>query len=250
MKDKKIYIYTTIIVLIALIIGCLFCFIICRKNTSIKNENIEGKQNSAQKEDDSMFNILYTDANGNISAGKLQSNKLVQSNSVGQLQSYTEAGMISYFAMETPPAGWLVCNGASYSTSVYPDLAAAIGIVYGGSYASGIFNVPELRGIFIRCLNSSDGGTDKNRTLSKIPQESTSVIAYAQGANTPITGFYYPIINKAYSTVRNGELSSEILGNGRATARTNTNSDGSQDGDVSYASIRPKNIAMLACIKT
>ena len=74
-----------------MIIGCLFCFIICRKNTSIKNENIEGKQNSVKKEDDSMFNILYTDANGNISAaGKLQSNKLVQSNSVGQLQSYTE----------------------------------------------------------------------------------------------------------------------------------------------------------------
>lgn len=85
MKDKNIYIYTTIIVLIALIIGCLFCFIICRKNTSSKNENIERKQNSVQQ--GSMSNILYTDEYGNISTGQLQSNKLVQSNSVGQLQS-------------------------------------------------------------------------------------------------------------------------------------------------------------------
>jgi hypothetical protein len=114
-----------------LIIGCLFCFIICRKNTSIKNENITGKQNSAQK-DDSMFNILYTDANGNISAGKLESNKLVQSNSVGQLKSYTEAGMISYFAMQTPPDGWLVCDGQSYSNALYPDLYSAIELTYMG----------------------------------------------------------------------------------------------------------------------
>ena len=247
MKDKNIYIYTTIIVLIALIIGCLFCFIICRKNTSIKNKNIEGKQNSAKKEDDSMFNILYTDANGNISAGKLQSNKLVQSNSVGQLQSYTEAGMISYFAMETPPAGWLVCNGASYSTSVYPDLAAAIGIVYGGSYASGIFNVPELRGIFIRCLNSSDGGTDKNRTLSKIPQVSTYVFNYKYGHtenNSP--GWVYPDANtRSALNTEPGGVTINVL-----KSTTSYPWGGLPVTGGTYESIRPENIAMLACIKT
>lgn len=42
----------------------------------------------------------------------------------------------------TPPSGWLFCNGASYSTSVHPDLFAVIGYSYGGS--SGTFMVPDL----------------------------------------------------------------------------------------------------------
>jgi microcystin-dependent protein len=43
----------------------------------------------------------------------------------------------------TPPTGWLFCNGAAFSTSVYPDLFAVIGYSYGGS--SGTFWVPDLR---------------------------------------------------------------------------------------------------------
>ena len=36
-------------------------------------------------------------------------------------------GEIRWFAMSTPPEGWLVCNGASVSTSDYAALFAAIG---------------------------------------------------------------------------------------------------------------------------
>lgn len=42
------------------------------------------------------------------------------------------------------PAGWLHCNGASYSTTVYAELFAAIGYRYGGSGPN--FNVPDFRG--------------------------------------------------------------------------------------------------------
>jgi microcystin-dependent protein len=211
-----------------LIIGCLFCFIICRKNTSIKNENIAGKQNSAQKEDDSMFNILYTDANGNISAEKLQSNKLVQSNSVGQLQSYTEAGMISYFAMETPPTGWLVCDGASYSISVYPDLAAAIGIIYGGS--SGIFNVPNLQGYFIRGYDPT-GSIDTDRNKKGFGVVQNDLIKNHNHYYAAGTG------SGGASGARAGSVDSSLQ-----TLATSGNEYGSES--------RPKNIAMLACIKT
>jgi hypothetical protein len=248
MKDKNIYIYTTIIVLIALIIGCLFCFIICRKNTSIKNENIAGKQNSAQK-DDSMFNILYTDANGNISTGQLQSNKLVQSNSVGQLQSYTEAGMISYFAMQTPPTGWLVCDGQSYSNALYPDLYSAIELTYGGSKQTGTFNVPDLRGNFIRCLNSSTEGTDPNRTLSNTPQTSTYVFqySYGHGNNRGDGGAVsdWPETNTMSALNIEPGVGSAIIRNGG-----NYGWNGVQASTGFYKSIRPQNIAMLACIKT
>ena len=36
-------------------------------------------------------------------------------------------GEIRWFAMSTPPTGWLVCNGAAVGTSDYPALFAAIG---------------------------------------------------------------------------------------------------------------------------
>lgn len=42
------------------------------------------------------------------------------------------------------PAGWLLCDGASYAATDYPDLFAAIGYTYGGSGAN--FNVPNLKG--------------------------------------------------------------------------------------------------------
>ncbi len=53
-------------------------------------------------------------------------------------------GSLQAFAGANAPTGWLLCDGTSYSTSVYPDLFSALGYTYGGSGAS--FNVPDLRG--------------------------------------------------------------------------------------------------------
>lgn len=43
------------------------------------------------------------------------------------------------------PPGFVLCDGASYLTSTYPALFAAIGYVWGGAGAS--FNVPDSRGV-------------------------------------------------------------------------------------------------------
>src|ERR1035437_8428703 len=58
------------------------------------------------------------------------------------------AGTIQHFANATAPHGYLECNGQSVSTTTYPELFAAIGYLYGGSGAA--FNVPDLRGQFVR----------------------------------------------------------------------------------------------------
>lgn len=57
-------------------------------------------------------------------------------------------GTIITHGASTPPAGYLECNGQQYSTTTYADLFAAIGTTYGGN--SGFFNVPDLRGYFVR----------------------------------------------------------------------------------------------------
>ena len=59
----------------------------------------------------------------------------VSPNPVGSLQAYAGA---------SAPTGWLLCDGTSYSTSVYPELFSVLGYTYGGSGAN--FNVPDLRG--------------------------------------------------------------------------------------------------------
>jgi microcystin-dependent protein len=57
-------------------------------------------------------------------------------------------GAVFHFAAPAIPPGYLVCNGAGYSTAVYPALFAVIGYTFGGS--AGTFNVPNLTGAFIR----------------------------------------------------------------------------------------------------
>jgi microcystin-dependent protein len=60
------------------------------------------------------------------------------------LGSSPPPGSVFDFAGAAAPSGYLLCDGASYTTAAQPTLFAAIGYVYGGSGAN--FNVPDLRG--------------------------------------------------------------------------------------------------------
>ena len=53
------------------------------------------------------------------------------------------AGIINMYGGQTPPGGWLFCDGSSKSTATYADLFAAIGYGFGGSGSA--FNVPDMR---------------------------------------------------------------------------------------------------------
>jgi len=80
-------------------------------------------------------------------------------------------GAIAYFPNETPPIGWLVCDGSSLNINDYQDLYTCIGNTYNGSsQASGTFNIPDLRGEFIRCLDNGRG-IDSGRTLQNDYQQ-------------------------------------------------------------------------------
>jgi microcystin-dependent protein len=61
----------------------------------------------------------------------------------GQSTPLVPPGMISQYAGETAPDGYLFCQGQTLSSSEYPVLFSAIGNTYGGS--GGSFNVPDLQ---------------------------------------------------------------------------------------------------------
>ena len=56
------------------------------------------------------------------------------------------AGTIVGFGGTTPPAGWLMCNGALLTTATYPELYAAIGDANGYETLGTDFYLPDARG--------------------------------------------------------------------------------------------------------
>ncbi|WP_417814782.1 phage tail protein [Thalassospira alkalitolerans] len=71
--------------------------------------------------------------------------------------SGAEIGSVTAFAMPTPPEGWLVCDGSAVSRADYADLYAAIGTVWGDGDEIATFNLPDLRGEFIRGFDAGRG---------------------------------------------------------------------------------------------
>jgi microcystin-dependent protein len=84
----------------------------------------------------------------------------------------TPAGMIASYVVATPPAGWLVCDGTSYSISTYPNLYAVIGNTFGGTFATGVFSVPDFEGAFLRGAGSQTvGGVTYTANAVGTPQQ-------------------------------------------------------------------------------
>lgn len=165
------------------------------------------------------------------------------------VDSSVPSGAVMYFAMQAAPAGWLKADGSAVSRTQYPALFAAIGTTYGAGDGRSTFNLPDLRGEFIRGWD--DGrGIDRGRALGS-----------AQGdAIRNITG-------SIDTGSHNGQqLFDEATATGAlAISRkqwkkwTGDSGDGGNnpaafDFDASRvvptaAENRPRNIALLACIK-
>ena len=60
----------------------------------------------------------------------------------------TPAGTIEYFAMKTPPAGYLKADGSAVGRATYPELFAVIGTVFGAGDGETTFNLPDLMNRF------------------------------------------------------------------------------------------------------
>jgi rhizosphere induced protein len=52
---------------------------------------------------------------------------------------------------------WMVCDGRELSVSAFPYLYAVLGNLYGGDVTSGVFRLPDLRGVFIRGVDHGAG---------------------------------------------------------------------------------------------
>jgi phage-related tail fiber protein len=137
-------------------------------------------------------------------------------------------GTVIYHAANAAPSGFVKANGAALSRTTYADLFAAIGTTYGIGNGSTTFNVPDLRGEFIRGFD--DGrGVDAGRAFGSAQADEFKSHVHS---------------NPAGSSSWSGVGSYDALGvNALATAsHPDTLSAGGSE-------TRPRNIALLACIK-
>lgn len=98
----------------------------------------------------------------------------------------TPIGTVVSYAGVAAPSGWLLCDGAPYGRSSLdpspePNLFAVIGTTYGAGNGLTTFNVPDLRGVFVRGLDAGRG-IDPLRALGT--QQAFSVESHNHGGST------------------------------------------------------------------
>ena len=82
----------------------------------------------------------------------------------GGLASGVPVGTILAHAANTPPSGFLECNGSNISRSTYATLFSTISTTFGVGDGSSTFALPDLRGQFIRGW-ANTGSTDASRVF-------------------------------------------------------------------------------------
>ena len=156
-------------------------------------------------------------------------------------------GAVTAFAASNPPTGWLECDGSAVSRTTYADLFAVIGTSFGVGDASTTFNLPDLRGEFIRGWDNGKG-TDVNRSFAS-SQEDTF-----QGHNFEVRTFTN---GETANVSRNNGVSPNEISNGSSIFSPDVFpladtpvSDGINGTPRISNETRPRNVAMMYIIKT
>ncbi|MEH6564572.1 MAG: phage tail protein [Halopseudomonas sp.] len=146
------------------------------------------------------------------------------------------SGLVAHFARSSAPTGWLKANGAAVGRVAYADLFAAIGTTFGAGDGFNTFNLPDLRGEFVRGWDDGRGvdagrllGSWQNAASPPIPTAGWDSVPGGLGTATQgtlITGSGTREISEILESVRQGTGSREITG-------------------INH----PRNRALLACIK-
>lgn len=144
------------------------------------------------------------------------------------LQNTVPAGAVMHFARAAAPPGWLKADGREVDRTTFAALFSAIGTMFGAGNGADTFNLPDLRAEFLRGLD--DGrGVDAGRALGSAQGEMITAHTHAQ--KIPLTDG----------------------GQGGAAFATGTGHFGANftapTGSTGGSETRPRNVALLACIK-
>lgn len=155
----------------------------------------------------------------------------------GDASQLVPIGMVFFSALNFVPVGYLACNGAAVSRSAYANLFAAIGTTYGVGDGITTFNVPDLRGEFIR-------GFDAGRGV-----DSGRVFASAQGHQFQDHYHAGPSSDQFVTSNAGAGAGGPLAGGGSFKYNLTATSGNAAFGNYG-SETRPRNVALLAIIKT
>lgn len=178
-------------------------------------------------------------------------------------------GAVFHFAMSTAPTGYLVCDGSAVSRTTYSTLFTTIGTTYGSGDDSSTFNLPELRGQFIRGWQDSNSAGDEvvidsDRTFGSTQGDAVTDHNHWFWATSPSGGALHDtgkfnaggtlnslISYSDFNYSSGSDVNVRAGGNtGRGNMRIDKIRDASGTTDYEGTETRPHNVALLPCIKT
>tara|TARA_R100001509_G_C4854573_1_gene211242 strand:- start:242 stop:1159 length:918 start_codon:yes stop_codon:yes gene_type:complete len=167
----------------------------------------------------------------------------------GEIANGVPAGSIFTFASTTVPSGYLECNGAAVSRSTYATLFAAISTTFGVGDGSATFNLPDLRGQFVRgWANNATGTGDDGRSFGSSQADQNKT----HGHTASVTDPGHRHVTKGHGTQDDG--GSNVTGSTSGGSSSTSMNDANTGISVSVASdggaeVRVKNIALMYVIK-
>ena len=189
--------------------------------------------------------VLQSDGSGNLS--------------FAALPQAVPTGSVHMMATTTVPSGYLKCNGQAVSRTTFAALFAVIGETWGEGDGTTTFNVPEMRGEFVRGLD--DGrGVDSGRNIKNHQGDQNRQHSHSTSVTSTVNdpGHIHQV---QYSNSDSGDGVIEESGTGlsgqeptlSATTGITVNTTVTVQNDPSVQSqveARPRNVAMLYVIKT
>lgn len=145
-------------------------------------------------------------------------------------------GDVKWSACTTVPNGWLECNGSAVSRTAYASLYSAIGVTYGSGDGSTTFNLPDLRGEFVR-------GWDHGRGVD-------SGRAFGSTQTDQMQGHLHQLPNVPEQGTGYGYTGTSGVNNTPINSTGDPVTDGTNGTPRYGTETRPVNVAMLPLIKT
>lgn len=192
----------------------------------------------------SWVNSIVFSSESNVSPTLNDSTIVTSGNFLTQLNQQFYAGTVLPFALSSAPTGWLKCNGAAVSRAVYSRLFTAIGTAFGAGDGSTTFNLPDLRGEFVRGWD--DGrGIDAGRAFGSAQLDAMQGHRHQRNINNTMEGtLHYP--NSGSSGVAPNQWTYQA---GQYQTTGNPAADGVNGEPRTAAETRSRNVALLWCIK-
>ena len=186
--------------------------------------------------------FLQTDSSGNLSF---------------QIVNGVPSGAVFCVAVATVPTGYLECNGAAVSRSTYAALFTFIGTTYGSGNGSSTFNIPDLRGEFVRGADRGRG-VDSGRNPATSQGSANLSHGHSVGVSMTDPGHVHATtVDNSKLFPANGGAHVPYGGAGgypgtiftMSSANTGISLSVSQN-NAGGSEARPRNIAMVYIIKT